>query len=408
MYLKKTANYWMPALVLIVLAGLTLLNTQLSAQYKVSDDFAPRWMAARMWMREGTSPYSEEVFQATQNLLEEQGFTPESFSAGHFIDPSFYLLIYVPFSFVEYPLARALWMTLIEVAYLLAALLAIKISGLKLSSLETILFALLTLFFYPSFKLILTASILPPFILLALWACLLAIRGNTNGAGVLLFVCVGILPLTLPIAIFFMIWSGVRQNNSLAGVYFFGILFLIVSSLILFPGWVQEWFARFVGLYPDFSWVDTPLMRIAAIFPAASQPISIGLHVALLFYLLVEWYGLGSGDERTLRWKLMLTLNVLYFFNPLSQGAYLLLLLPGFFLIVKFLVEKWHKTGKIIGWALYLALVYTYSTRFFIAQNWQPRESSVVILLLPMLTFLGLQWFRWWAIASPKALIESS
>ena len=37
-----------------------------------------------------------------------------------------------------------------------------------------------------------------------------------------------------------------------------------------------------------------------------------------------------------------------------------------------------------------------------------PEAHGVLLLLAPLLVFVGLQWFRWWAVASPKALVESN
>ena len=124
--------------------------------------------------------------------------------------------------------------------------------------------------------------------------------------------------------------------------------------------------------------------------------------------LLVEWYGLSRMGERALQWKLMLTLTVAYFFNLYGDGSALLLILPGAFTISKYLSEKWPIAGKIIHWISYLMIGFL---------SWRladdplkeiPEAHGVLLLLAPLLVFVGLQWFRWWAVASPKALVESN
>ena len=103
----------------------------------------------------------------------------------------------------------------------------------------------------------------------------------------------------------------------------------------------------------------------------------------------------------------MLTLNFLYLFNLRSEGVYLLWLFAPLFNVYKYLTEKWRVSGRIISWVSCLTLIFIHWRRFQVTQNWLLEESSLVILLLPLMTMLGLQWFRRWATVSPKALIDS-
>jgi len=214
-------------------------------------------------------------------------------------------------------------------------------------------------------------------------------------------------PVSIFLVILFVIWLGARRDSSLGKIYLSTLAFFMVVSIILFPGWTSEWFATYLRLFPDFSWVRTPLMVVGELFPGASSQIAIVLSLLFLMMILVEWYGIGERDGRGFHWKLMITLNLLYLFNLTSEGIYLLWLLAPLFSVYKYLTEKWRVSGKIITWVTYLALIYIYWHRFQISQNWQPEETALIILLLPLLTVLGLQWFRWWATVSPKALIDS-
>jgi hypothetical protein len=148
-------------------------------------------------------------------------------------------------------------------------------------------------------------------------------------------------------------------------------------------------------------------MVVGELFPGASAQIAIALSLVTLVMMLVEWYGIGEREGRAFHWKLMLTLNLLYLFNLTSEGIYLIWLFAPMFSVYKYLIEKWHVSGRIIAWVTTLTLIFVHWRRFQITQNWLPEESALVILLLPMLTMVGLQWFRWWATVSPKALIDS-
>ena len=214
-------------------------------------------------------------------------------------------------------------------------------------------------------------------------------------------------PAGLFVTVLLLIVLSGRRDQSMLQIILIGFVFLLVTSLILFPGWIPDWFANIIMLEPKVDWLNTPWMGLAAVFPGASRQLAIILHLATFIMLLVEWYGMGEQNDRSLQWKLMLTLSVSYFFNLFSDGSALLFIFPGFFLVFKYFSEKWKVSGKILYWVAFII------TGFL---SWHltddplssfPKTDSVLLILVPLLAFLGLQWFRWWAISSPKALIES-
>ncbi len=397
-------------LLILILAGavigLTLLNYNLANDFSIQDNFAPRWAAAKAWMKDGESPYSKEVYSTTLELLKENDKFAGEFSKGYFLEPAFNLYFYIPLSFLPYPIAKAILITIIEIAILGAGWASCNLARVKLSLIEAVLLSLAAIAWYPNFKLILSASVLPIFVSLVLIACVLAQQKKGTAAGILLFICIGILPISIIPAIFFIIWRSSHRDHSVLSIYLAGIAFLLVSSLILFPGWMAEWSARLINTYPDFSWIDTPLMRIGKFFPGASFQVSVSLHVLTLFYLLVEWFGIIGGDERIISWKIMLTLGLLTLFNPTSTGSLLMWAWPGLLLFFRFLYEKWRIFGKILGWIIFIALIYTHWVTFAELQNWTQKESSIVVLLLPFIALIGLEWTRWWAMESTKPILN--
>lgn len=407
MFLKRSANIWFPILVLLGLIGLTVFNLNLQAEYTGIDSFAPRWTAARMWLQRGLLPYDEQVYAETLTIMQDYDLKPDLFDQGHVIEPAFYVYLYLPLSMISFPLARAIWMTIVILAYLGSALVAMDLAGARFGAAERIGLALLSLLIYPAWKLILQASIVPVFIFLLLLAVSLAFKDKSGAASVLLFICAGILPISIPIAIFLAIWRMQQRDSGFWSLYLAGIAFLVLSALILFPGWPGAWFANFIQLYPSLNWIHTPLMCIADILPRGSQIVAIGLHALLILIVLVEWYGIFRWDRRMAAWKLSLSLNLLYFLNLRSHGAYILLVLPGLYMTHRFLYEKWRLTGRITAWMIYLALIWAYWKRSALISPSNGYEPSLIILLLPFITFTGLQWFRHWATVSPVARVET-
>ena len=406
LFLRKTAHYWISLLAIAGVVGLVFLNLNLSEQFVHQDEFAPRWVAAKQWMTEGTSPYDREVFEQTQALWETYGYTEDEFSQGHYMDLVWNLILFLPFSFLPYLVARAIWMTITTLALFFSVWFGFDLAGVRFHPIEKVLIALLITLSYPWFKLILNASVLPLYVFFMILGTKKALEGRSTAAGIYFLISFGMFPLSLILAIFFVIWLGSQRDSGFLSIYLSGLAFLLVTSLILFLGWIPEWFANFVQVHPDLSWVDTPLMRVAAFFPGAYQPLAISLHVLTLFMLLVEWYGLPESGERQIRWKALLTLNLISFLNPTSSAVYLLLVWPGLFLFFEFLDEKWKIGGKIVSWTVFLILLNRFWTDFQNTQNWSSTESTVVSVLLPIVALIGLEWTRWWAMESPKPLIE--
>ena len=407
MFFKKNANILVPILVILVILGLTMLNVELDQKVVLEDQFAIRWNAARYWMKEGWSPYSDQTQQEAIKLLETNNSLPNGREQGYFLDPAWVVYLFIPISFVPYPIAKAIWMMLTQLSIVASFLLAIKLSGIKMNGIEIFFSCLLGVLLYPLVRASLSASMLPFFVMLTLLAIQLALGGQGSQAGLLLLIAIWFNPVAIFAVVFLLIYLGSKRDNSLAQMLLIGFAFLMVTTLILFPNWIQEWFASLIRLDPGLDWLDTPWMGIARAFPGAYAQVAIGLHLFSFVMLLVEWYRLGDKNDRGVQWKLMLTLIVSYFFNLYSDGSLFLFILPTFFLFFKYFSEKWPVSGKIMFWISYIGLIVMSWRLVSDPLDGFPKEHAVIFLLVPSLILLGLQYFRWWAIASPKALVES-
>ncbi|HSN95524.1 MAG TPA: hypothetical protein VLR89_10760, partial [Anaerolineaceae bacterium] len=132
MKLRNSANLWFPLVMLISLVVMTFLNLNLQQRFKASDDFAPRYAAARLWLREGISPYDPKVAVEANSLQQDLGFTNNGFDQGSFIEPVFTLFIYMPLSLLPFLTARAIWMAIVAVSYMVSIFLAFRLSEIKL------------------------------------------------------------------------------------------------------------------------------------------------------------------------------------------------------------------------------------------------------------------------------------
>ena len=135
-FLRKTAHYWITLLSIVGVVGLVFLNLNLSEQFAHQDEFAPRWVAAKQWMTEGTSPYDREVFEQTQALWKPYGYTADELSQGHYLDLVWNLFLFLPFSFLPYLVARAIWMTIITLALFFSIWSGFDLAGVRFQPIE--------------------------------------------------------------------------------------------------------------------------------------------------------------------------------------------------------------------------------------------------------------------------------
>ena len=135
--------------VIAVLIGLTWANYRFAQQNPGGNDFLARWMGAHYWVVDGISPYDERVSLASQQAIYGH---PADISQGedknHFVYPLHSMLFFAPFGPLDYTLARALWMTLLEVSLFLLAIVSIRLADWRVSPLKSIALILFTLLWY--------------------------------------------------------------------------------------------------------------------------------------------------------------------------------------------------------------------------------------------------------------------
>jgi hypothetical protein len=389
---------------LVILGGLVWGNTFYSSQSPVEKDFLVPWLAAQTFLQYGDptapdriTPYSEPATQRAQIIfygrIAAEGEDPLILWLPFPAD-----LFYIPLAIIPgYDLARGVWLTLSEIALVVAAFLTLKLTGWKPTRILlvlSLLFPLLWLFGVIS----LMASSAVPFILLAVITALLALQGGHDeiAGGLLVF------PL-LKFGIFglfvvFMLWWALfhRRWRILAGLgMVFGILLLL--SFLLLPDWIMP-FVR--GLYWHIKY--TPGISFStimgSIWPVAGPRLGLVLTGMLLTLLVVEWRAVRRKGFRHLLWTACLMLAISPLLGlPIRLFDYSGLFLPAL-LFFAILGERWkgRTLGGPAGIVLGLSLPLSYVTLFW----------PGAALFLPALLIIGLYWMKWWAIRPLRPLFE--
>lgn len=405
---RNLTPYFFSLIILLFLVGLTAGNLYLAERFQIRDRYAVRYVAAKLWMGKGISPYSPEVSDTANEILSERNYEIENPEDIAILEPVYFILLYIPLSLLKFDLSRAIWLTLIELSIMATVFLSIKIAGWKIHLAEIILLIIFGILFYPGVKSILYGNPLPISIFLFILAFYLILIKQETSAGIILALSTSSIEIGFIITIFLLIWCLSQKQYLSLFVFLGGIVTLFTISILLFGNWIPEWLSVFIRINPGYSWISTPVMRITSAFKGGRVALNYIVHISLVIYMLLEWFGVFGKKARTYIWKVLLTLVIVYLINLWSRPEYLYFLVPGLFFILRFLNERWRIIGKIIGWILILIILVGYWRIFTQKGDWFSVEPSAILLLLPLIVFIGLQWVRWWALKLPEIQQENN
>jgi hypothetical protein len=357
---------------------------------------------------EGINPYGSEVLQFTDRTISDSVYRAQvPGDVPGLTEPLLNLIFTLPLSLIPYDLARALWVTVLMIVIGLIAHYAINLAGWKVSPLERGGIILLVLAWFPSIQSIIIGGLSPVTVLLLLVGILAIIRGQDTLAGFMFALSFGAIQTSILILVFMFIWSISTKRWPVLVAYFSGLAFLWMVTLILIPSWPVDWLGALLRTYEDFSWVHTPLMDIAALLPGISSYLSIALHAGFGIHTITLWITSLGETGRVFTWKALALLVAAYLFHVQSGTEQLFLILPALFMVFRFMSERWSLFGRLFSWAL--ILVISVGSWFLAAPQFAfnaVQRFDLLIAGLPVLTFFGMIWIRWWAIKIPRLPFE--
>ena len=307
-------------------------------------------------------------------------------------------LLYFPIALVnDYVLARAIWMTCLEIALIALAFLSLRLTGWKPGRIflpVILLFPLLWV--YGVFSL--DSGSAAGFIALALAGFLLALRNESDElAGGLLILLVSSARFTGVLAFFIFWWIFYQRRWRVLWGFLMALAVLLGLAFLFLPGWFLPFLS---GLLSHFSY--NPGFTSTGIFaswsPVVGQRLGWVLAAVLLLVLFFEWGNTLAKDFRAFLWMVCLTVSVTPLLGiPMVPKEYVILILP-LMLFLALLAERrpWLKRWGVPGivllilgglWMLTLALV---TANAYVAPG-QPSDPVPAVLLV-----FGLYWMRWW------------
>jgi hypothetical protein len=395
-------------LALAALGGLAWANTVYVRAQPAEKDFLVPWLGVRTFIQYGDSPYSDPATQRAQILYYGRLATPGQDPLALWL-PFPVELFYFPIALVnDYVLARAIWMTCLEIALVAMAFLSLHLTGWKPGRIFLPVILLFPLVWvYGVFSL--DSGSAAGFIALALVGFLLALRNERDElAGGLLILLVSSARFT-GVLVFFIFWWIIYQRRwRILWGFLMGLAVLLGLAFLFLPGWFMPYLS---GLLSHFAYNIgfTTTAIFASLSPVVGQRIGWVLAAVLLLVLFFEWGNTLAKDFRALLWMVCLTLSVTPLLGiPMVPKEYLILIVP-LMLFLTLLGERrhWLKSWGVPGivllilgglWSLTLALV---------KANAYATLANILILFLPVLLVIGLYWMRWWFIHTVPTGLET-
>lgn len=408
--LSIIASVILVCLLIACLGGLIWANMQYVHAQPVEKDFLVPWLGARTFIQYGDSPYGEPATQRAQILYYGRLAEPDQDPLVLWL-PFPVELFYFPIALVSnYVLARAIWMTCLEIALGSLGFISLKLVDWKPGRgfLPVVLISPI-LWIYGVISL--ASASAAGIIALAFAGFLISIHSDKDElAGGLLLVLVSAARVT---GIFFILitwWIIYQRRWRIFTGFFMGLGILLGLSFLFLPNWFMPFFRGLLIHYsfnPGISLADI----LASWSPIVGSRLGWVISGVLGFLLLFEWGNSLRKDFRSFIWTTSLTLAATPLLGiPMKPDEYLFMFIP-FLVFLSILAERWTWLKR---WGIGVILLVTivsgiwFFANSFIGSGTGSLPKSVLMLGLPVLLVIGLYWMRWWFIHSLQVGLDPS
>lgn len=384
-------------------------NYRFVMQNPGGNDFLPRWAGTRMYIMQGTSPYSDEATLEIQRMIfgrAAQGDEDQSL----FVYPFYSIFVFAPFALIQdYMIARAAWMTVLEINLLILGGISLALSRWRLPRLGLVILLVFMLLWYHSFRPVINgnASIV---VAVLIAAAFLAMRSEQDIAAGFLLAMATIKPQMVILLIpFVCLWAISRQRWALVWSIFGTLALLVASMSLLIPDWLLQ-NVRQIFAYPGYTLPGSPGEIFLEWMPGVGRQLGLVLTVFFVGIALWEWRSAWQKDFRWFLWTAYLTLAITNLIGIRTTTENYIALLPGVILIF----AAWDRYWGVIGRGLvvtslillFLGLWWLFLTTLSLQQGGQATQHSILFFPLPLFSILGLYWVRWWMVRAPQPLMD--
>lgn len=391
-------------LVILVVSG-AWVNTQYTTQNPGGEGFVAAWAGTNVWVNRDNSPYSDEATQTAQEMF-YGGQAPSWKDQFLFTYPFYSVLVFGLFSGVEdFSLARAYWMTALEISLISIGVISLMMTRWKPSRLLGIMFFGFVLLNYHSLTgLVQGNPALLSAVLISL-SLLFVQTGRDVFAGVALALATIKPEMVLLLALFILLWAYSHRKMGIISGFFGTLLVLVWWSNINYPGWFTEYVIRVFQSHeyagPVWLW---NLFEIW--WGDAGRTAGLALFTSLGIVLLREWALAWKKEERWFLWTAGLTLVSSNFLMWYPNSVNFSAMLPVMVMVFSVWQQRWGtRSNLMVGIVLGVLGLGLWGVN-----NWlgHPLMIEPISLFLTFPSFLlaSLFWVRYWALGSRRLPIQ--
>jgi hypothetical protein len=392
-------NKWLTIIVGVVIAFtiLTLANYFYAQQNPGGNDFLVHWLGTRNFFQSGESPYSDETALKIQTMVYGRA-AQEGEHQLRVAYPLYSMLLFAPFAiFGDFALARALWMSVLELCLFGITFFTCRLVYWKP---KTWMLGVLILFSFLSYHgmrpLINGNAVIIITFLIVL--TLIAIRDKHDGAAGILLAIMTIKPQNVILFLAFIVFWALINKRTKILTWFLGTMVILVGfSFLLIPDWIVQ-NLREVVRYPSYNPDGTVGAVLETAWGAIGTRLSIGLTFVLIVGLFIEWWLARHPSPRQFIWVAFLTIAISQWIGIQTDPGNFILLYPGVFYCYYLIHERWEERANLFL-AVFSAIVAAGVWVIFLVtleQSYQPIQSSVMFFPMPIIAFGLLYWVRWW------------
>jgi hypothetical protein len=314
------------------------------------------------------------------------------------------MIFFGPFGLLDYPLARALWMTTLELSLIGLAIVGLRLADWKVPLWKVVVLLLFSVLWYHALRTIIIGQYAAINALLIAISLLLMKQKQDFISGLVLSLSIAKPQMSFLIIPYVLFWSLSVKRWELWWGILSGFVIQMGITLALMPDWPVQMLRQILD-YPNYTNIGSPLSIIANAMPGLRQPVNIFLEVVFLGYLLVEWVISWRKDNRHFIWTALLTLVITNMVVLRTATTNYVMMLPVLFYIFSIWEARWNTTGQFFGMVSLAALMIGLWALFLITVQGNV-EQPIMYLPLPFFCLVGLLWVRWWAIKPPSRMME--
>lgn len=392
---------------LIALAAITWGNYRFIHQNPEKSDFISRWAGARIFITQGVSPYSSQASREMQELAYgwEDGPGVDDLQ---YMYPFYAVFIYAPFALIgDLEWARAVWMTALEVGVLLIGVVGLYLSRWKIPKLLSVVLIVFAVTWFYSVQAVMDGNV-AIFCVLAISACLLAIRYDMDVLAGFLLAIASIKPqMVILFILFVLIWAVSHRRWLIIWSFFGSVLLLFALAILLLPDWIMQYLRQILPYIKDFQFT-TPGSIFSDTLPGIGRQMGWALTGIMVLLLFLEWRAALGKDFHWFLWTANLTLVVTILVGIPSSIFNFVVLLPVLIFVLVTVGGRWGRSGRVLMiMSMVILWISFWGIYLYNRSNGIPlTDQHILYLVLPLLAIIGLYWVRWWSIQKQRLPLQ--